>query len=74
MHVLEARLRRWAADFVWPKGKRLRAVESPERAALQERARIAFHGLWSNAVGTPDYKKSDWTAFIIILNALDVRL
>jgi hypothetical protein len=41
---------------------------------LQERARIAFHGLWSNAVGTPDYKKSDWTAFIGILNALDVRL
>jgi hypothetical protein len=30
--------------------------------------------LWSNAVGTPDYKKSDWKEFGEILNALDVTL
>ncbi|HEV7704346.1 MAG TPA: hypothetical protein VGO46_08635 [Gemmatimonadaceae bacterium] len=67
-------IRRWVADFIYPEGKRVRASPITDRTELQERARSAFHMLWSNAVGTPDYKKSDWKEFGEILNALDVTL
>jgi hypothetical protein len=74
MTVWETRFRTWLADSIYPKGKRRRAAEEEEYRALQERTRRAYHKVWSNAVGTPDYKKSDWTELGALLISLGVTL
>ena len=47
---------RWAAPL-------LELPLTDEERLIQER----FHGLWSNAVGTPDYVKREWVEFAELL-------
>jgi hypothetical protein len=74
MDTWEANLRTRLADFIYPEGKRRRLAEADARNAIQEQVRGAYHTLWSNAVGTPDYKKSDWHEFGRLLQSLGVTL
>lgn len=56
----EARIRRWLADLIYPRGKQEAIAASEEWLARKEAARQQYHRIWSQAHDSPDYVKQEW--------------